>query len=151
MVAAPGGLSNSLPPTLALFALMQLQHLLPLNPQGFGPVAPNVAMNTAVSFVTNTNWQSYSGEQALGYTAQMAGLAVQNFLSAAVGSAGAGVTRPRPRRAGSSSTVNCRRSGMRRCISSRYARTSSTSSPTAIPARRSTGSRSGASRRRRPR
>ncbi|RYG34651.1 MAG: potassium-transporting ATPase subunit KdpA, partial [Burkholderiales bacterium] len=45
--------------TLALFALMQLQHLLPLNPQGFGPIAPNVAMNTAVSFVTNTNWQAY--------------------------------------------------------------------------------------------
>jgi K+-transporting ATPase ATPase A chain len=71
--------------TLALFALMQLQHLLPLNPQGFGPVAPNVAMNTAVSFVTNTNWQAYSGESTMSHLTQMAGLTVQNFLSAAAG------------------------------------------------------------------
>lgn len=75
----------SLIATLALFALMQLQHLLPLNPQGFGPVAPNVAMNTAVSFVTNTNWQAYSGESAMSHLTQMAGLTVQNFLSAAAG------------------------------------------------------------------
>ena len=71
--------------TLALFALMQLQHLLPLNPQGFGSVAPNVAMNTAVSFVTNTNWQAYSGESTMSHLTQMAGLTVQNFLSAAAG------------------------------------------------------------------
>jgi K+-transporting ATPase ATPase A chain len=71
--------------TLALFALMQLQHLLPLNPQGFGPVAPNVAMNTAVSFVTNTNWQAYSGESTMSHLTQMAGLTVQNFMSAAAG------------------------------------------------------------------
>jgi potassium-transporting ATPase potassium-binding subunit len=71
--------------TLALFALMQLQHLLPLNPQGFGPVAPNVAMNTAVSFVTNTNWQAYGGESTMSHLTQMAGLTVQNFLSAAAG------------------------------------------------------------------
>lgn len=75
----------SLLATLALFALMQLQHLLPLNPQGFGPVAPNVAMNTAVSFVTNTNWQAYSGESTMSHLTQMAGLTVQNFLSAAAG------------------------------------------------------------------
>lgn len=75
----------SLSATLALFALMQLQHLLPLNPQGFGPVAPNVAMNTAVSFVTNTNWQAYSGESTMSHLTQMAGLTVQNFLSAAAG------------------------------------------------------------------
>ncbi len=75
----------SLVATLALFALMQLQHLLPLNPQGFGPVAPNVAMNTAVSFVTNTNWQAYSGESTMSHLTQMAGLTVQNFLSAAAG------------------------------------------------------------------
>jgi K+-transporting ATPase ATPase A chain len=75
----------SLVATLALFALMQLQHLLPLNPQGFGPVAPNVAMNTALSFVTNTNWQAYSGESTMSHLTQMAGLTVQNFLSAAAG------------------------------------------------------------------
>lgn len=75
----------SLLATLALFALMQLQHLLPLNPHGFGPVAPNVAMNTAVSFVTNTNWQAYSGESTMSHLTQMAGLTVQNFLSAAAG------------------------------------------------------------------
>jgi len=75
----------SLVATLALFALMQLQHLLPLNPQGFGPVPANVAMNTAVSFVTNTNWQAYSGETTMSHLTQMAGLTVQNFLSAAAG------------------------------------------------------------------
>jgi len=77
----------SLAATLALFALMQLQHLLPLNPQGFGPVPANVAMNTAVSFVTNTNWQAYSGETTMSHLTQMAGLTVQNFLSAAAGMA----------------------------------------------------------------
>lgn len=71
--------------TLALFGLMQVQHLLPLNPQGFGPVPANVAMNTAVSFVTNTNWQAYGGETTMSHLTQMAGLAVQNFLSAAAG------------------------------------------------------------------
>jgi K+-transporting ATPase ATPase A chain len=75
----------SLVATLALFALMQVQHLLPLNPQGFGPVAPNIAMNTAVSFVTNTNWQAYAGEGTMSHLTQMAGLTVQNFLSAAAG------------------------------------------------------------------
>ena len=71
--------------TLALFALMQVQHLLPLNPQGFGPVPANVAMNTAVSFVTNTNWQAYGGESTMSHLTQMVGLTVQNFLSAATG------------------------------------------------------------------
>ncbi len=75
----------SLAASLALFALMRLQHLLPFNPQGFGPVPANVAMNTAVSFVTNTNWQAYSGETTMSHLSQMAGLAVQNFMSAAVG------------------------------------------------------------------
>ncbi|MEQ1783836.1 MAG: potassium-transporting ATPase subunit KdpA, partial [Hyphomonadaceae bacterium] len=78
-------LTFSLVATLALFALMQLQHLLPLNPQGFGPVPANVAMNTAVSFVTNTNWQAYGGESTMSHLTQMAGLTVQNFLSAAAG------------------------------------------------------------------
>jgi K+-transporting ATPase ATPase A chain len=68
-----------------LYALLRLQAFLPLNPQKFPGVSGDTAFNTAVSFITNTNWQSYSGESALGYLAQMAGLAVQNFLSAATG------------------------------------------------------------------
>jgi K+-transporting ATPase ATPase A chain len=68
-----------------LYALLRLQAFLPLNPQKFPGVGGDTAFNTAVSFITNTNWQSYSGESALGYLAQMAGLAVQNFLSAATG------------------------------------------------------------------
>ncbi len=71
--------------TLALFALLRLQALLPLNPQGFAAVAPNVAMNTAVSFATNTDWQAYGGESTMSHLSQMTGLTVQNFVSAAVG------------------------------------------------------------------
>jgi potassium-transporting ATPase potassium-binding subunit len=70
---------------LALYAVMRLQGSLPLNPQGMSAMPPDLALNTAVSFVTNTNWQSYGGESTLGYFAQMAGLTVQNFLSAATG------------------------------------------------------------------
>ncbi len=70
-----------------LYGLMRLQDVLPLNPQGFGAVAPDLAFNTAVSFVSNTNWQSYSGETTMSHLTQMAGLAVQNFLSAATGMA----------------------------------------------------------------
>ncbi|WP_075216556.1 potassium-transporting ATPase subunit KdpA [Mongoliimonas terrestris] len=68
-----------------LFSILRLQDILPLNPQGFGAVAPDLAFNTAVSFVTNTNWQNYSGESTLSHFSQMAGLTVQNFLSAATG------------------------------------------------------------------
>ncbi|MEE4482942.1 potassium-transporting ATPase subunit KdpA [Serratia ficaria] len=68
-----------------LFALLMAQGSLPLNPQGFPGLSWDLAFNTAVSFVTNTNWQAYSGESALSYLSQMAGLAVQNFLSAATG------------------------------------------------------------------
>ena len=68
-----------------VYGLMRLQSFLPWNPQKFPGVSGDTAFNTAVSFITNTNWQSYSGESALGYLAQMAGLAVQNFLSAATG------------------------------------------------------------------
>ncbi|MBI1359112.1 MAG: potassium-transporting ATPase subunit KdpA [Alphaproteobacteria bacterium] len=75
----------SLISVLTLYALQVLQNLLPLNPQKFAGVAPNVAMNTAVSFVTNTNWQAYGGESTMSHLTQMAGLTVQNFLSAAVG------------------------------------------------------------------
>ncbi len=70
---------------LLLYAMLRLQGVLPFNPQGFAGLSPWLAFNTAVSFVTNTNWQAYSGEAALSYTSQMAGLAVQNFLSAATG------------------------------------------------------------------
>ena len=74
---------------LAVFLLQELQVLLPFNPQGLGPVRWDTALNTAVSFTTNTNWQSYSGEQTMSYLTQMLGLTVQNFLSAAVGIAAA--------------------------------------------------------------
>lgn len=70
---------------IAVFALQELQHFLPLNPEGFGPVRWDSAINTAVSFVTNTNWQAYTPEGTMSYLTQMLGLTVQNFLSAAVG------------------------------------------------------------------
>ncbi|WP_333630128.1 potassium-transporting ATPase subunit KdpA [Agrobacterium cavarae] len=71
----------------ALYAILRLQAFLPFNPQGFGNVEPGLAFNTAVSFVTNTNWQNYAGEATMSNFSQMAGLTVQNFLSAAVGMA----------------------------------------------------------------
>jgi K+-transporting ATPase ATPase A chain len=70
---------------VVLYALQRCQAWLPLNPQHFANFAPDSAFNTAVSFVTNTNWQGYSGEAAMSYLTQMAGLTVQNFLSAATG------------------------------------------------------------------
>jgi len=70
---------------LVTYALERLQHLLPLNPQKLGAVAPDLAFNTAVSFTTNTNWQNYGGESTMSYLTQMAGLAWHNFTSAAVG------------------------------------------------------------------
>jgi potassium-transporting ATPase potassium-binding subunit len=70
---------------LVLYALLRLQGMLPLNPQGMAGMTSDAAFNTAVSFVTNTNWQDYGGESTLGYLAQMLGLTVQNFLSAATG------------------------------------------------------------------
>ncbi len=75
----------SLVSCLFTYAILRLQHLLPLNPQGFGAMSPHLAFNTAVSFTTNTNWQSYGGESTLGYFAQMVGLTLHNFVSAAVG------------------------------------------------------------------
>ena len=68
-----------------VYALQRLQLFLPLNPQKFPAVSPDSSFNTAVSFITNTNWQGYSGESTMGYLVQMAGLAVQNFMSAATG------------------------------------------------------------------
>jgi K+-transporting ATPase ATPase A chain len=70
---------------LALYLMQRVQQLLPWNPQGFGPVPPALAFNTAVSFATNTNWQAYSGESTMSYFTQMVGLAYHNFTSAAVG------------------------------------------------------------------
>ncbi|MNB91485.1 Potassium-transporting ATPase A chain [compost metagenome] len=70
---------------LVLFALLMLQGYLPLNPQQLPGLSWHLALNTAVSFVSNTNWQSYAGESTLSYFSQMAGLTVQNFLSAASG------------------------------------------------------------------
>lgn len=70
---------------LAVYALQRLQADLPLNPQGMGAIAPDSAFNTAISFVTNTNWQGYGGETTMSYLTQMLALTVQNFLSAATG------------------------------------------------------------------
>jgi K+-transporting ATPase ATPase A chain len=68
-----------------LYGLLRLQGFLPFNPQEMGAVAPDLAFNTAASFLTNTNWQNYGGESTLSYLSQMAGLTVQNFVSAATG------------------------------------------------------------------
>jgi K+-transporting ATPase ATPase A chain len=70
---------------LFVYALQRLQTWLPFNPQHFDPVSADSSFNTAISFVTNTDWQGYSGESTMSYLTQMAGLAVQNFLSAATG------------------------------------------------------------------
>lgn len=68
-----------------LYTLMRLQDVLPLNPQRFSAVPADLSFNTAISFVTNTNWQNYAGEATMSYLTQMVGLTVQNFLSAATG------------------------------------------------------------------
>jgi K+-transporting ATPase ATPase A chain len=78
-------LAFSIVSIVLLYLLQRVQGLLPLNPDGRGAVPPFLAINTAVSFVTNTNWQNYAGEQTMSHLTQMAGLAVQNFASAAVG------------------------------------------------------------------
>ena len=78
-------LAFSLVSLAALMLLLMMQRSLPLNPQGIADSSWHLALNTAVSFVSNTNWQAYSGESAMSYLAQMAGLTVQNFVSAAVG------------------------------------------------------------------
>ncbi|MET4684353.1 potassium-transporting ATPase subunit KdpA [Brevundimonas faecalis] len=70
---------------LLLYGMLRLQGVLPMNPQGFDGVSPHLAFNTAVSFVTNTNWQSYGGEATMSTFTQMVGLTVQNFVSAATG------------------------------------------------------------------
>ncbi|HEY2321577.1 MAG TPA: potassium-transporting ATPase subunit KdpA, partial [Thermoanaerobaculia bacterium] len=70
---------------LLTYAIERLQHVLPLNPDKLGAVAPDLAWNTAVSFTTNTNWQAYSGETTMSHLTQMVGLTLHNFVSAAVG------------------------------------------------------------------
>jgi len=72
-------------PLLVTYAVERLQQVLPLNPQNFPPVSPDLAFGTAVSFTTNTNWQAYGGESTMSYLTQMAGLAWHNFISAASG------------------------------------------------------------------
>ncbi|TNM61286.1 potassium-transporting ATPase subunit KdpA [Aliirhizobium smilacinae] len=71
--------------TVVLYALLRFQDILPMNPAGMPAVGPELSFNTAVSFVANTNWQSYGGESTMSYFSQMVGLAVQNFVSAATG------------------------------------------------------------------
>ncbi len=75
----------SLVSCLFTYAILRLQQFLPLNPQGFGALSPDLAFNTAVSFTTNTNWQSYSGESTMSYLSQMVALVIHNFGSAATG------------------------------------------------------------------
>src|SRR5580658_10114982 len=75
----------SLVSCLFTYAILRLQKYLPLNPQGFDNLSPDLSFNTAVSFTTNTNWQSYSGENTMSYFSQMVALASHNFWSAAVG------------------------------------------------------------------
>jgi K+-transporting ATPase ATPase A chain len=70
---------------MVLYGVQRLQGLLPLNPRGFDAVAPDLAFNTAISFITNTNWQNYSGETTMSHLTQMVGLTVHNFVSAATG------------------------------------------------------------------
>jgi len=78
-------LAFSLVSCLLTYAILRLQNILPLNPQGLGPLSPHLAFNTATSFTTNTNWQSYGGEGTMSYLSQMVGLAFHNFVSAATG------------------------------------------------------------------
>jgi K+-transporting ATPase ATPase A chain len=73
---------------LSVYGLQRFQASLPLNPAGMAAVTPDSAFNTAISFVTNTNWQGYAGESTMSYLTQMLALTVQNFLSAANGVAG---------------------------------------------------------------
>src|SRR6266576_4773295 len=70
---------------LFTYAILRLQNILPLNPQRLGPVSPDLAFNTAVSFTTNTNWQNYVGESTMSYLSQMVALVIHNFASAAGG------------------------------------------------------------------
>ncbi|MGA3064607.1 MAG: potassium-transporting ATPase subunit KdpA [Methylocystis sp.] len=85
LVYATAMLAFSLVGFLSLYALQRLQNVLPLNPQGFDPVPADLAFNMSMSFITNTNWQNYSGETTMSHLTQMLGLTVHNFVSAATG------------------------------------------------------------------
>jgi potassium-transporting ATPase potassium-binding subunit len=78
-------LSFSVAGFVSLYLIQRLQAVLPFNPQAMPAVTPDLAFNTSTSFITNTNWQSYSGETTMSYLVQMLGLTVHNFLSAATG------------------------------------------------------------------
>ncbi len=82
---------------VVVYAIQRLQGSLPLNPDGMGAVSPDLSFNTAVSFVTNTNWQSYGGETTMSYLTQMVALAVQNFVSRGLGHGRHGGAHPRHR------------------------------------------------------
>jgi potassium-transporting ATPase potassium-binding subunit len=88
----------SLAGMLFTYAVLRLQHRLPFNPQGFGPVKPDLAFNTAASFASNTNWQNYAGETTLSYFSQMVGLVFQNFVSSSIILSPRRPVSPRPRR-----------------------------------------------------
>jgi K+-transporting ATPase ATPase A chain len=75
----------SLVSCLFTYAILRLQDILPLNPQKFPALSQHLAFNTAISFTTNTNWQSYGGESTMSYLSQMVALTIHNFFSAAVG------------------------------------------------------------------
>jgi K+-transporting ATPase ATPase A chain len=100
---------------LVTYGIFRLQGSLPFNPQHLPGVTPALSWNTSVSFVTNTNWQAYSGETTMSYLSQMGALAVQNFLSAAVGIAAvttrlSPAARPRPRPESGNQRPSARRS-----------------------------------------
>ena len=104
---------------VVLYVILRTQGIHPFNPEGFDSAPWDVSFNTTSSFVTNTNWQYYGGETTLSYFSQMAGLAVQNFVSAAVGMAVLGRRDPRlrqPRRRLSSATSG--RTSPARCSTS---------------------------------
>ena len=90
-------LEFSLVGMLFTYVILRYQDRLPLNPQGMPGLAPHLAFNTAASFTTNTNWQSYGGESTMSYFSQMVGLAIHNFMSAATGIAIAAAAGPRHR------------------------------------------------------
>jgi K+-transporting ATPase ATPase A chain len=85
LVYATALIAFSIAGFLSLYALQRLQNVLPLNPQGFDAVGSDLAFNTSISFITNTNWQNYGGESTMSHLTQMLGLTTHNFLSAATG------------------------------------------------------------------
>ena len=141
-------LAFSVVSVLGLYLLQRLQGVLPLNPTDVDAVPPALAFNTAVSFVTNTNWQNYGGESTMSHLTQMAGLTVQNFVSAAVGLAVAvaldpGTRTPRARRRSATSGSTSRAARSACCCRSR------SSSRSCSPARASSRTSAASPRRRR--